>query len=122
MSLFIGVSLASDQKNYSPNKPVDKVNKSLSVVERKVRGAAVKVMTGGGHGSGTVIQYKDLTLVLTAKHVADGNIGSSYLISNENEQRNSTCLFVSFSLIFRTFPKTSNNPPEAFPEKSGSRK
>ena len=99
MSLFIGVSLASDQKNYSPNKPVDKVNKSLSVVERKVRGAAVKVMTGGGHGSGTVIQYKDLTLVLTAKHVADGNIGSSYLISNENEQRNSTCLFVSFSLL-----------------------
>ena len=95
MSLFIGVSLASDQKNYSPNKPVDKVNKSLSVVERKVRGAAVKVMTGVGHGSGTVIQYKDLTLVLTAKHVADGNIGSSYLISNENEQRNSILVYQS---------------------------
>ena len=95
MSLFMGVSLASDQNNYSPNKPVDKVNKSLTVVERKVRGAAVKVMTGGGHGSGTVVKYKDLTLVLTAKHVADGKLGSSYLIANEDEQRNSILVYQS---------------------------
>ena len=57
-------------------------------MEKKVRNAAVKVVTSGGHGSGTVVDYKDVTLVLTAKHVADGHIGMEYLISTENEQAN----------------------------------
>ncbi len=95
MSLFLGVSSASDQINYSPNKPVDKVNKSLSMVEKKVRGAAVKVVTATGHGSGTVVQYKDLTLVLTARHVADGVLGRTYLVANESEQRSGTLIFQS---------------------------
>ena len=80
---------------YKPKQPIEKINKSLTVVEKKVRGAAVKVVTGGGHGSGTVIQYKDLTLVLTAKHVADGVLGSSYLVANEHEQRNATLIYQS---------------------------
>ena len=80
---------------YKPKQPIEKINKSLTVVEKKVRGAAVKVITGGGHGSGTVVQYKDLTLVLTAKHVADGTLGSSYLVANEHEQRNATLIYQS---------------------------
>ena len=37
--------------NYTPKNPVEKVNRSLSLVEKKVRNAAVKVVTSGGHGS-----------------------------------------------------------------------
>ena len=66
-------------EKYSPKQPLEKVTKSLSVVERKVRNAAVKVVTGGGHGSGTVVQYKDLTLVLTAKHVDSNGLLLKYL-------------------------------------------
>ena len=80
---------------YKPNSPVEKVNKSLTMVEKRVRGAAVKVITSGGHGSGTVVEYKDLTLVLTAKHVADGILGSEYLISNDSEQRTGVLVFQS---------------------------
>ncbi len=80
---------------YKPKQPIEKINKSLTVVEKKVRGAAVKVITSSGHGSGTVMQYKDLTIVLTAKHVADGVLGSSYLVANEHEQRNATLIYQS---------------------------
>ena len=90
---FGGSSVAD--KDYTPKKPIEKVNKSLSMVEKKVRGAAVKVVTSGGHGSGTVVQYKDLTIVLTAKHVADGPLGSSYLVAQEGEQRNSILIYQS---------------------------
>jgi S1-C subfamily serine protease len=82
-------------ENYKPELPVEKVNKSLSVAEKKVRGAAVKVMTSSGHGSGTVVQYKDLVLVLTVKHVADGSLGSEYLVSQESEQRTAILIYQS---------------------------
>ncbi len=86
---------ASAKDKYKPRTPIEKINKSLSMVEKKVRGAAVKVVTSGGHGSGTVVQYKDLTLVLTAKHVADGVLGSTYLVAQEGEQRSSTLIYQS---------------------------
>lgn len=80
---------------YTPRNPVEKVNKSLTSVEKKVRNAAVKVVTSGGHGSGTVVEYKDITLVLTAKHVADGRLGMEYLIATENEQRTGVLIYQS---------------------------
>ena len=86
---------ASADKTYKPDAPVEKVSKSLSTIERKVRAAAVKVVTSGGHGSGTVVEYKDLTLVLTAKHVADGVLGSNYLVANEDEQRSAVLVYQS---------------------------
>ena len=86
---------ASADKVYKPDAPVEKISKSLSTIERKVRGAAVKVVTSGGHGSGTVVEYKDLTLVLTAKHVADGVLGSNYLVANEDEQRGAVLVYQS---------------------------
>ena len=82
-------------KIYKPDLPVEKVSKSLSAIEKKVRGAAVKVVAGSGHGSGTVVEYKDLTLVLTAKHVADGPIGSDYIVANKDEQRNAILVYQS---------------------------
>ena len=87
------VSFAGD--NYKPKNPVEKVNRSLSSVEKKVRNAAVRVMTAGGHGSGTVVRYKDVTLVLTAKHVTDGRIGMDYLIATEREQRDAVLVYQS---------------------------
>ena len=81
--------------NYKPRNPVEKVSKSLSGVEKKVRNAAVRVVTSGGHGSGTVVEYKDISLVLTAKHVADGTIGAEYLIATEKEQRTGVLIYQS---------------------------
>ena len=50
--------------------------------ERKVREAAVKITDGRGHGSGGIVQYRDMQLVLTAQHVADGRIGQQYYVIN----------------------------------------
>tara|TARA_B100000989_G_scaffold297499_1_gene283431 strand:+ start:1970 stop:2722 length:753 start_codon:yes stop_codon:yes gene_type:complete len=86
---------ASTQNSYVPDKPSEKVSKGLSLTERRVRNAAVKVVTSGGHGSGTVVQYKDLTLVFTAKHVADGRLGQEYLINKDIEQRSATLIYQS---------------------------
>jgi len=80
---------------FTPQKPIEKVSKSLSSAERKVRNAAVKVVTSSGHGSGTVVSYKDLTLVFTARHVADGALGSEYLISKDVEQRTGILIYQS---------------------------
>ena len=44
----------------------------INSTERQVRQAAVKVNKPLGHGSGSLIKYKDLQLVLTAQHIADG--------------------------------------------------
>tara|TARA_Y100000592_G_C5426090_1_gene295779 strand:- start:414 stop:1145 length:732 start_codon:yes stop_codon:yes gene_type:complete len=61
------------------------IHSSYTTVEKDVRRAAVKVVTPQGHGSGSLIKYKDMTLVLTAQHVADGELGSPYLVRTENE-------------------------------------
>ena len=53
---------------------------SLSSVERNVRRAAVKVLTDGGHGSGTYVLIDGLHVILTAQHVADGPVGTNYRI------------------------------------------
>ena len=93
LCFFTSVGFAGD--NYKPKNPVEKVNRSLSSVEKKVRNAAVRVMTASGHGSGTVVTYKDITLVLTAKHVTDGRIGMDYLIATEREQRDAVLVYQS---------------------------
>ena len=63
------------------------INNRYSKMEKKVRNAAVKVSTYAGHGSGTLIKYKGMVLVLTAHHVADGRLGETYLISTETERQ-----------------------------------
>ena len=60
------------------------INDSLTRVEKKVRDSAVKITDGYGHGSGSIIKYHDLQLVLTAQHVASGYIGAQYLVINGN--------------------------------------
>jgi len=64
----------------------DSPNSSMSNIEKKVRQASVKVSRfGGGHGSGSVINYKGMHLVLTAQHVAEDDIGTLYYVENAAE-------------------------------------
>ena len=63
------------------------IHTSYTMVEKAVRNAAVKVATPRGHGSGGLIKYKDMTLVLTAQHVADGALGTTYLLKTESETK-----------------------------------
>ena len=72
---------------------ITQIHSSYSHVERAVRGAAVKVVTRDGHGSGGLIKYKDMTLVLTAQHVADGELGQTYLVAAESEERLSILIY-----------------------------
>jgi len=86
----------SARDGFSPRHPTEKVSKELSSVERSVRNAAVKVITpGGGHGSGSLVRYKDLTMVLTARHVADHPAGTRYLITKGNEQVTAVLMYGS---------------------------
>jgi S1-C subfamily serine protease len=64
------------------------INESLTIVEKRVRDAAVRVeRLDGGHGSGSLIKYKGSHFVLTAQHVTDGVLGQTYLIQNSRNQK-----------------------------------
>jgi len=58
---------------------------SLRGTERRIRGAAVKVISGNGHGSGTYIKYRGFNLILTAAHVTQGALGDAYEIQTRGE-------------------------------------
>lgn len=62
------------------------ISSVITVVEQKVRDAAVKVTSSrGGHGSGSLIKYKGMTLLITANHVAGGPLGSTYYAMRGHE-------------------------------------
>ena len=71
---------------FDPSLRTIEISSQMSETEAKVRNAAVRVVTTrGGHGSGSLIQYKDLQLVLTAQHIADEVIGTRYRIIHKNQ-------------------------------------
>jgi hypothetical protein len=79
MSLMVSTTaIAEPTGDFQTVSIEDGLNKN----EKRVRDAAVKITDGYGHGSGSIIKYYDLQLVLTAQHVADGPIGAQYLIIN----------------------------------------
>jgi len=64
------------------------VNSPMTGTEKKVRDAAVKVSgPNGGHGSGSLIAYKDIQLVLTADHVVDDEFIKVYKIEKFGVQK-----------------------------------
>ncbi len=81
--------------NYSPQMPVDHMETIANSIEKKVRQAAVRVTVPftGGHGSGSYIRYKDVNLVFTAQHVADGALGVNYLITYKHESHIATLIY-----------------------------
>ena len=91
---LVAFSLPGHSDSYKPGKPVEKISKGMSGVEKDVRKAAVRILTlGGGHGSGSVIQYKDLQLILTAKHVTEDEIGTEYLIEKDRSIKTAVLIY-----------------------------
>lgn len=86
IALFLmGAAPATTTGEYK-TEPIQ-VSSSMTVIEKKVRDSAVKVLSHTGHGSGGLIRYKDMQLVLTAQHVADEGLGSTYLIKTLQEDK-----------------------------------
>ncbi len=64
------------------------VHSSMSRIEGRIREAAVKVSRiEGGHGSGSLIEYKGSHFILTAQHVADGVPGQMYVIEKHSHRK-----------------------------------
>jgi hypothetical protein len=64
------------------------IKSGMSRVEKAVREAAVKVARlDGGHGSGSLISYEGSQFVLTAQHVANGPLGSVYMIEKRAQRK-----------------------------------
>jgi len=77
-----------NQIQFDPSLRTIEISSQMSDTEAKVRNAAVRVITTrGGHGSGSLIQYKDFQLVLTAQHIADEVIGTRYGVVHKNQLR-----------------------------------
>ena len=84
---LVGCPVAhSKENNETQNVALIVADAGMSITERKVRDAAVRVFThGGGHGSGSYIKHKDYLFVLTAQHVADGPLYSDYRVKKGEE-------------------------------------
>tara|TARA_Y100001973_G_C5177332_1_gene322778 strand:+ start:813 stop:1556 length:744 start_codon:yes stop_codon:yes gene_type:complete len=88
------ISAQSPVDSASIPMPIEQINSSMNMAQKRVREAAVKISTGlNGHGSGSYIVYKDVHLVFTAQHVTDGPVGSTYHVFKGNEVRIATLLW-----------------------------
>jgi len=85
----------TNNTNESSAVIVESVNTSFSKVELKVRAAAVKVLTNGGHGSGSYLVHKGFYFILTAQHVADGPVGTNYTVAKGEEYKLTTLVYSS---------------------------
>ena len=93
LSLLSNSQAATSDTNKAVALPVEHVDAAMNMVQRKVREAAVKVSSGGGHGSGSYIVYKGMHMVFTAQHVTDGPIGSKYQVYKDKEMRIATLVW-----------------------------
>ena len=118
--LLVGC-LPANAADYAPPLPVDHLETSSNSIENKIRSAAVRVTVPftGGHGSGSYIRYKDIDLIFTAQHVADGEIGVNYLITYKQESHIATLIYADQSndiailylrTSFRTIEPMKYNP------------
>ncbi len=84
------------QIQFDPSLRTIEISSQMSDTEVKVRNAAVRIITTrGGHGSGSLVQYKDLQLVLTAQHIADEVIGTRYGIIHKNQIRTAVLIYTN---------------------------
>ena len=83
----------NDEDSSSQYRTIEVKSSSISSVERDVREAAVYVLTTTGHGSGSLINYKGTQFILTAQHVASGEIGSSYIVKKDKEARSGILIY-----------------------------
>ena len=95
-ALLVGAAHANEViKTHDPDTRTIEISSQMSETEMSVRGAAVRItrLGEGGHGSGSLVQYKDLQLVLTAQHVADAIIGTPYRVTHEGEIREGILIY-----------------------------
>ena len=122
-ALFLASPAYAGNNGKTIPRPAESVSSSMVSVEKKVREASVKVTKPftGGHGSGSYITYKDINLVITAQHVADGALGTSYLVSHGTESRMATLIYADetddiavlyFGYEFLTIEPMKYNPLE----------
>jgi S1-C subfamily serine protease len=123
MMLMFVCSVASAGA-YAPDLPLENISASMPSVEKKIREAAVRVTApfSGGHGSGSYIKHKDAHLIFTAQHVADGKLGTNYLITYKSESRMATLIYADvpndiailyLATEFRTIEPMKYNPLES---------
>ena len=93
--LFAPANANETVEAHVPDARTIEISAHMSDTEMSVRGAAVRVtrLGEGGHGSGSLVQYKDLQLVLTAQHVADAIIGTPYRIIHDGEIREGILIY-----------------------------
>jgi len=94
LALLLGLSISTTAiADGSGDFQTISIEDGLDRNERRVREAAVMVTDGYGHGSGGIVQYYDMQLVLTAQHVASGRIGSRYVVINGNTTQTATLVY-----------------------------
>jgi hypothetical protein len=82
------------EASLDPTMRTEPVSAVMSSTEQRVRDAAVKVVSSrGGHGSGSLVKYKGLTLLFTAQHVADGMLGSVYYAMKGSETKMAVLIY-----------------------------
>jgi hypothetical protein len=93
--LLMLLSTAAVAESPHTSKPVDYLSAEMSSAEKKIRQSAVRITVpfSGGHGSGSYIKYKDVYIVITAQHVADGTLGTNYLASHKDESKVATLIY-----------------------------
>jgi S1-C subfamily serine protease len=92
-ALFIPLSSFATDDNSSQYRTIEVRSSRISSVERNVRDAAVYILIGLGHGSGSLIKYKGTQFIITAQHVASGEIGSSYIVKKEKEVQSASLIY-----------------------------
>jgi S1-C subfamily serine protease len=96
LSLIIFLQPAVAQEKPQHVMAAESINSTFSKVEIKARESAVKIWTeGGGHGSGTYMVHKGFHFVLTAQHVTNRGLASTYLISKGEETRQGIVVYAS---------------------------
>jgi S1-C subfamily serine protease len=82
-------------KVHEPDTRTIEISAHMSDTEMSVRAAAVRITRFGerNQGSGSLVQYKDLQLVLTAQHVADAIVGTPYRITHDGEIREGILIY-----------------------------
>ena len=115
----------SGGNSYTPRGPAEKVSQELSSTEKQVRSAAVKIVTsGGGHGTGSLVKYKDLTLIVTARHVTDERVGTRYMITKNGMKTTATLVYqsntadIALLLLDKDFPGKGIKPMKWAPTKN----
>ena len=114
LSLLMVVPSARGGENIK--LPVEHLETRSSSIERSIRNAAVRVTIPwtGGHGSGSYIKYKDAYLVITAQHVASGELGTSYLTSHKEESHISVLIYSDsesdIAILYVTNPYKTIDP------------